>query len=530
MPRQLVAVVELALIHPQRLWTLLGLLALFWLALPPRPRRAVGTAHWGPWQRALERAGHRPVRLRRLRFWLLASAFALAVVAWAGLRIGGREGPLRLEVVLDGSASMAARDEGGPLLAQARRAVTERWLSLAEHVEVAVVEVGAGVRLWRGRGGQLASGWAADHAAGGEGRELAGLGRGEGVDVQRWVLTDGGRGVPDVGAVTVLASGGANAAVEERGVIDRWPLPGMEVRVTVRHQSGPTLRGRVSLEGAIQVVEPMEVVLEPGGRFEARWSVERLADGGEMVVRWDCANDALGADDAIAWRLAPLPRPRITVLSDGDGGAWGVAAAELLAERTGGAVVEAAAGAEVAFLIVDGGRLDLAGVPRGLCFGTLAGAGDAEPWIGPRVADWNREHPLTAGLDFSELRVGTAWPAAIPPAAEVLVAGEDGPLIALVEGEDGAFVHTAFRLGDSNLPLLAAFPQLLQRCFAAAWGATRSVEPLPGGARDVPATEGVLPAVASAERDLAPFGAPPWDPGVWLLALAGLLIAIRVYT
>ena len=89
--------------HPERLWALLILPVLYWLARPPRPRRVVATAHLAVWDAALRRLGRRDARFRRLRFWLLAVAAIAVVFATAAPRLADRAGPRRYVVVLDRS-------------------------------------------------------------------------------------------------------------------------------------------------------------------------------------------------------------------------------------------------------------------------------------------------------------------------------------------------------------------------------------------------------------------------------------------
>jgi hypothetical protein len=109
----------------------------------------------------------------------------------------------------------------------------------------------------------------------------------------------------------------------------------------------------------------------------------------------------------------------------------------------------------------------------------------------------------------------------------VLVQGDAGPLIAV--RADGRGVHAAFRLGDSNLGLLPAFPQFLRRCFAAAHGDAGRPSLDPSNLLR-PAESDLGPTtVAVAPRPLGPFGAPPIELAVPLLLLALLLMAARIY-
>jgi hypothetical protein len=187
------------------------------------------------------------------------------------------------------------------------------------------------------------------------------------------------------------------------------------------------------------------------------------------------------------------------VLADPESGPFARVAAQALAIEVGGEVVDAGSGTEVGMLLVDGGVAPVVpGRVRALCFGSRTDAASSlTTWLEPRVADWDRVGPLTAGLDFAELRVQAAFPETLP-AGEPFLWADDGaggrrPLAVVAEGERTASVHFAFRLQDSNLPLLPAFPQLLRRGFVRTYGA---------GAR-----LGVLtPQPAAGEQDLRPGG------------------------
>ena len=150
-------------------------------------------------------------------------------------------------------------------------------------------------------------------------------------------------------------------------------------------------------------------------------------------------------------------------------------------------------------------------------------------WSQAVVVDWDRQDPLTAGLDLADLRIDHALSGILPP-GKPLIFGERGPLMVLVEGVDRATIHTAFRMSDSNIGLLPAFPQLLRRSLSRAYGqpacpralAPRLLTPaesdLRGGGR------------RPRDRPLPSFGRPGSSLAVVLLLLALLAMAVRVYT
>src|SRR5690606_35003973 len=124
---------------------LLGLLPLlWWLAREPRPKRAIDTAHLAQWQKALARLCRHPLRFHRLRFWLLVAAWTATVLAAAGPRVGARDVPRRLALLVDTSASMAAREPGGgSALEAARAALRDALPSLPGGVELCLAAVDA---------------------------------------------------------------------------------------------------------------------------------------------------------------------------------------------------------------------------------------------------------------------------------------------------------------------------------------------------------------------------------------------------
>jgi hypothetical protein len=139
------------------------------------------------------------------------------------------------------------------------------------------------------------------------------------------------------------------------------------------------------------------------------------------------------------------------------------------------------------------------------------------------VVDWDRRHPLTRGLDLSELRIRGPGQRVLPE-GDVLIVGDAGPLAVGVEGDRGRSVHFGFGLEDSNLPYLAAYPQLLRR--ALTWTAGIELSAVEVYRGDEDEARLVRPAA------LHPHGLPPLATpdqslvGVFLLAALGFL-AVR---
>lgn len=523
---------------PQLLWLLLALPLLWWLSLPPRPRAVAWTPHLMQWRLALGALRRRPPRFARLRFLLLASAAVAAALAAAQPRWRGAPGPRRLVVVLDHSASMGAQDEhGSQAAARARAGLAAAFAALPAHVDVTLLAVGGDLRRRHGASARALHDLGAP--AGALAADLPALAAAAAAtpDTAVWTLTDGqGQSrLPEVGARTWLPASGPNAAVLAVRLDDQWPLPVLALEIDVVAFAPAPARVGVVVRGAAHGAPLPPSSLPPGEVRTLRWNGERLAAGGELVVAVELAGDVLPADDAAVLRLPPLPAPRIAVLADAEAGPFAEAAATALAGEVGGEVVAAAAGRDVGLLLVDGGRVDLEpGRVRALTFGSELGAAGASgaptPWPTPQVVDWDRSARLGAGLDLSELRVQRAWRGLLPSGEPFLWADDGGervPLAVVAGDAQRASVHFAFRLQDANLPLLAAFPQLLRRAFVRCYGAGAAAAAVTAP----PATgEQDLRAPARGpDRPLPPFGGADHDLLPWCL-LAGLAaLAVRAF-
>lgn len=527
-------VCALTLAAPQHLWWLLLLPVLLWLALPPKPRRRVLTAHLAQWQAAHAALRRRPPRLAGLRLLLLALALVAAVAAHAGPNWRAGDGPRRLVVLLDGSASMGAHTATDRSAFDAAQALLrERLAALPPHIDVTVVRCG-GPRLRR-------------HGA--SARALHDLGRPEGSldvdlvalaaaaeapDTALWTLTDGQAqsALPAAGALTVLPANGPNGAVLAVQVVDRWPLPRLSLTAELAWFADAPIDGELQVSGAVAAVAPQRVNLTAGAPVVVSFELERTAAGGALELRLVAPGDVLPDDDTWRAALPPLPAPRIAVLTDAEAGPFAAVAAEALAAEVGGTVVAADRGTEVGLLLVDGGIAAIEpGHARALCFGSrLSAETEWVPWLQPRVADWDRQGALTAGLDLSELRLAAAFRSVLPPGEPFLWADDERggrtPLAVVVDGGDTASVHFAFRLQDGNLPLLPAFPQLLRRAFVRCHGRAAELSVL--SPPSAPGEQDLRGAAAGADRPLPPF--PPADRELaasclWLGLLALVLRA-----
>lgn len=522
---------------PAWLALLLTLPLLWWLSLPPRPRRAVWTPHLAQVERALAALRRRPPRLSRLRFLLLALAVLSAAFAASRPQWRGEAGAERLVVVLDASASMAARAAGEPA---AWSVVTEQLAdalaSVPAHVDVTVLQAGGTLRRRHGASarelhdlGPPAGPLACDLAA------IADAAASEPATAV-WTCTDGqgGMPLPSQGALTVVPRSGPNAAVLGVRMQDAWPLPGLPLAIELVAFAAAPVRAHVQVRGAVMAAFERELELAPGVPGTVEEIVERTAAGGPLEVVVAIPGDVLATDDVWQVLLPPLPAPRIAVLQEvAEQADYAQLAAAALAAEVGGEVVTASAGERVGLLLVDGGRVAIApGSLRAVTFGCAlaAAASEAASWERPAPLDWSRGDELMRGLDLSELRVDRASRGLLPAGEPFLWALEDGvpvPLAVVAGQGDIASVHFAFRLADSNLPLLAAFPQLLRRVFVRCYGRGAA----PRVTTDPPAADELdLRTLAMAqERSLPPFAGRPVDLTPACLLLALLALACRCW-
>lgn len=521
------------LTSPERLlWLLPVVFVLWWLAQPPRPRVPLFTAHSAQWRLAMERARRKPPRFRALRWLLAVLASALLGIAATNPVSAAEDLPDRVVFLVDGSASSAAVDEAGDsAFTAAVRRVREVARSIPDHVDVEVVVA---------RGDSLAR-WSDDAA-----RLLADPGVPSGqmpasletlassLDAERtvvWAMGDGQApwGLPPKnGLWTPVGRAAPNAALDVVEIVDSWPLSRILLRARVRSFSERRMVGTLRIEGA--VVDPAErsVELPPRAEIPVEWSLDRVAAGGVLRAKLSLQGDALGSDDDCEFDLPALPRTRIAVQAEEEGEGFGAAAGKSLAAAVGGAVVEVSPGQPVGFLVVEGGSGSLPSDPGPmLAFGRKQG--DAQPWPAPLVVDWDRGDPTMAGLDLSELEIAHALRGSLP-VGRALVTGQlpDGstaPLAVVEEGSRGKAYHFAFRLQDSNLGLLAAFPQLLLRCFEQSQPGSRVVTKR---TVEVPAGESDLTRIApTSERNSVQWAREPADLSVWCAVIALALLALR---
>lgn len=534
----------MTLASPQFLWGLLMLPILWWLSQPPKPRHSVLTAHMQQWQLAMRALRRRPPRGSWLRFALLALATVGATIAACQPFIKASDGAKRLVVLLDASTSMAAiigEGSGEPsAFDQAKQQLSAKFATLPPHIELTVLRCGGSLLR---RHGQSA-------------RELQDLGAAMG-DLQVdfvalaeqtvspecavWTLTDGQGQVrlPSVGALSHFDAKFANAAIAAVRVVDAWPLPAMqlEIDVVAFAERTKSVKADLMVRGAIVADQVVSCDLQHGVTQTVTMDLLRASQGGELRIDLQLPGDRLAADNVYILNLPALPAPRIAVLAESELGTFATVAASALAEEVGGKVVPIETGVSVGMVLVDGGFMPLQGEDgqvvnrRALTFGTrLREPSDPEVWLEPSPIEWSRDSSLTVGLDLSELRIDQAWRGILPP-GEIflwcLEGGERVPLGVLVDADDTASVHFAFRLEDSNLPLLAAFPQLLRRSFVRSYG--QPVASIASPPLSPAAERNLTLAVEGNDRDLPQFASADQGLARWFVLLGLLALSLRAF-
>ena len=526
-----------SLTRPEHLAWLLLLPVLYWLSRPHRPHHVSGTPHLTQWLRARARLRRRPVRLRWLRLLLLLMAFTASVLALCGPTQGGREGPRALAVLVDTSASLNA-PAGGPAWTQVQAELERQLTSVPAEVEVRLALCGDGVRVVDGPVERLLSAVPASGSGPGTvdldalAKQLAETAP----DVAVWSVTDGlGPTLPpSVGALTVVGEAHANIGFTALEVDDHWPLPEVNLVLQLSSYQIEAQTVQVAVEGGVEPVTPIEVSLEPGAVERVELSLRR-SEGVDLRVFLVDHTDALAADDEVRVQLPPPPSVDIAVLADGEAGPWIEAAAAALARETGGRVVHRDDVGKAGFVLTDGGIFGQeSGSMRFLTFGSRAGdeALVLEDMVArPNIVDWDRSDPITRGLDLSELSVTTCLRHDFIGRGKPLITAEHGPLMVVDEGEIWTSVHFAFRLGDSNLPLLPAFPQLLRRSFARSFRDLARATPSPANLLSPEESDLRRRATEEAyrERPLPALGEAGTSLVVPLLLLALGAAALRVY-
>lgn len=196
------------------------------------------------------------------------------------------------------------------------------------------------------------------------------------------------------------------------------------------------------------------------------------ASEGIVKVALD-AKDALAVDDVAHAILAPRRERRVLLVTEGNFFLENALRVhpqlEVFKIAPGEFAPRDADNAEMAdkydLVIFDG--CPSAGFRRGRAF-YINTVPDVETFTSPGIAeqplivDWDRAHPLTRFIDFSNIAVARALRLALPPEAAVVVETDRGAAIAAYDRGGLRCIVMAFDVMESDWPLLkASFPLFL---------------------------------------------------------------------
>ncbi|WP_457629563.1 BatA domain-containing protein [Oceanithermus sp.] len=361
---------------------LLGLLLgwVYWIYARQRPPLVPAAGVW-----LLQKGGARGQHRRRLdlRLALLLLAGALTVLALAGpTRPQGR--PSKLVVVVDASASMAARDTAGKSRVERARERVRPWLEAADRA--VVVRAGVEVRAWGPASGKALLAHAEPWTAGASSAQLEAA------------IREGRRLLP---GAAVLVVGDADPGLEGVAFLDvagNEPNAGLTALTggfAAVYNAGPgPWRGELTVEGERQSLNV------PPGRF-ATATFERDAARLKAALSKD---DALALDQQAFWRES---RPRVALELESEAVARALAVLGARRTRTAAADGRVVAGTP---------PREPAALPT-LYFATET-QGEA------LVSDVDPTHPLTRGVELQGQRLPV--PAPPPGGWRAIVRAADG--------------------------------------------------------------------------------------------------------
>jgi hypothetical protein len=514
---------------PAALWGLLVLPLFVLLYLLRVRRREQQVSSILLWRRsAPSLAASRPARRIERSLLLLLQLLAVACLvlglarpAVVGRGVAGRD----VVLVLDGSLSMRARDVAPTRFDRARAEALDVVSRLAPGQRAAVVLAAPHPLLLaaltddrRALDGALRD--AAPWDAPGDVAAAVTLGAAQqpGPGGQILVWTDAARGpLPSVSGVTyrIIGTSDDNVGITDFRVLR--DADGVRALVRVANDSSAAQRVPVEVRLGATLVYRRTSTVAPGDT----WTVEFPVSGaGVLRARLD-VHDVLPEDDEATAVIDPTPLPSVLLVSRGNPYLEGMLRVLPVSRAAETAAVAPATWGQFGIVILD--RIDVDALPPGnyLAIGTVppglpvSAAGIV---LHPSVAAWDASDPVLRFVDLSDVRIDRALILA-PEAGRVLAAGP-APLLWVYDGGGVRIVLLAFALEDSDLPLHAAFPILMQNSLA--WLGGTIADARVGDALEIPA--GAASAATFTEPDGGRVALQPVD-GVFVLpplARAGL--------
>ncbi|MDH3300630.1 MAG: VWA domain-containing protein, partial [Acidimicrobiia bacterium] len=422
--------------------------------------------------------------------WLLV-AQVLAALLLALLMAGPvRLTPLALAehtiFVVDGSASMQAADGSPDRQAEAVDRASELRRQVPDGGEASLVVAGANARALLTRSSDAGAFDEAldrielyDGPADFESAFALAAGLNTGDRPTRVVfVSDGGINTEDLGLAPVgtryerIGDSATNRGISRLSV--EPSSDGLVARIAVRHYGGPpaTESVRVDVDGV--TVERLTVEL-------ADESIENLSvrlPPGELVEVFLESEDSFLLDNRAVGTVAR--RPEISVLRLGGGNAFLDAALAVipgLTVDTRAALPETDAGSidldaleDIDVIIADRVAVpDELSIPTWLITPPGGGPGGIQvtgEFDRPALVSINPDSPLVSGLDLGDVLLARAQDvsfAAADPGVEVVLGGDEGPLLLVIRRPGADVVYQTFALDESTLPLQAAYPVLVDR-------------------------------------------------------------------
>jgi Ca-activated chloride channel homolog len=431
-------------------------------------------------------AAHEPLQRLRWNVLLILQLIALAAITFAVARpfseqLGQK--PVQAVLLVDGSASMQARDVQPSRFAKAIDAARSTLAGLPENSLATVILVAAHPQVLvaatpdrqqvdRALATAQPSGAAADM------REALLLARSLGGDPNArriYLFTDGAFSLPpdlpdDLGSVQVVPVGESTGNLAVTAISTR-PDPvdnrRQQLFTLVANFSDFPARTVVSIAVDGQTLEDRPVDLAPNA--ESPQVFEQLPAGARYASV--SVSDLSGANgltlDDIAYAVLVQRKPA-QVLLVSNGNQFLEKVLTLLPN------VDLYRIAAQRYLAVEADRFDIIVfdnylpplLPRGNLL--VVNPPDRGPYrttgsiSRPRVANWDREDPILGFVDIRDLNITRASKIDVPRWAKPLISTSDGtPLMLAGQDGDRRVTILPFDLQQSNLPLMSAFPIMM---------------------------------------------------------------------
>lgn len=452
------------------------------LYLLPMPRRQVKLPSVLLWRKTIQE------RLKRSSWQWLRTVASLALqvsilvllilAAGKPIRKAFTGGSDRVVIVLDNSASMRVRDGEGTRFDTGRRRASDIMQSAGAETRILLVSAGGRAQVvcpFTRSHIELAKRLSEMTLTDGT-TDLAGalklaLAAVEGrKDVSVFVISDGAAdlaALPAADADVRFQQVGASA--ENVGITQCLLRRGLDnpedVQVVTRVANNTASDRQVPLKLTVDDMTIHAVTLQvPAGSAINDFWEGKNADGGVLRAIID-SDDALATDNVAFANLPSGKKVPVLLVSDGrDAYIESALSANLRVETWRIPTAKYEPAKSMGVNILNGfvpsdlpvGHLLIINSPAS---GSLYEA--TETIDQPQVTDWDRSHPVMAGLNLDNLSILKALKLSKPEWATVLARSDDVPLVMAGEYQKRKVVVIGFGPDDSSLPLRAAFPLLI---------------------------------------------------------------------